>query len=64
MFISTGTYLADLALPLALVGIGGSLNMENLKRASTLAFTASIIKIIILPIILTLGAYFLGYSYG
>jgi len=61
MFISTGNYLADLALPLALVGIGGSLNMENLKRASTLAFTASIIKIVILPIILTIGAYLLGY---
>lgn len=61
MFISTGNYLADLALPLALVGIGGSLNMENLKRASTLAFTSSIIKIVILPIILTIGAYLLGY---
>jgi len=61
MLSSTGTYLADLALPLALVGIGGSLNMENLKRASTLAFTASIIKIVILPIILTIGAYLLGY---
>jgi predicted permease len=61
MLSSTGNYLADLALPLALVGIGGSLNMENLKRASTLAFTASIIKIVILPIILTIGAYLLGY---
>lgn len=61
MLSSTGNYLADLALPLALVGIGGSLNMENLKRASTLAFTASIIKIVIIPIILTIGAYLLGY---
>jgi predicted permease len=61
MLSSTGNYLADLALPLALIGIGGSLNMENLKRASTLAFTASIIKIVILPIILTIGAYLLGY---
>lgn len=61
MLSSTGNYLADLALPLALVGIGGSLNMENLKRASTLAFTASIIKIVILPITLTIGAYLLGY---
>lgn len=61
MFISTGTFLADLALPLALVGIGGSLNMENLKRASTLAFSSSIIKIVILPLVLTTTAYFLGY---
>ena len=61
MFISTGNYFADLALPLALVGIGGSLNMENLKRASTLAFFSSIIKIVILPLILTFAAIFLGY---
>lgn len=61
MFISTGNYFADLALPLALVGIGGSLNIENLKRASTLAFSSSIIKIVILPLALTLAAIFLGY---
>ena len=61
MFISTGIYFAELALPLALVGIGGSLNLENIKRASALAFTASFIKIVLLPVILTIGAYFLGY---
>ncbi len=61
MFISTGNYFADLALPLALVGIGGSLNIHNLKRASTLAFSSSIIKIVILPLILTFAAIFLGY---
>lgn len=61
MFITTGTYFADLALPLALVGIGGSLNINNLKRASALAFSSSIIKIVILPLALTLAAIFLGY---
>ena len=61
MFIITGNYFADLALPLALVGIGGSLNIDNLKRASTLAFSSSIIKIILLPLILTFVAIFLGY---
>ena len=61
MFIITGNYFADLALPLALVGIGGSLNIDNLKRASTLAFSSSIIKIVILPLILTFAAIFLGY---
>ncbi|MDP2365799.1 MAG: AEC family transporter, partial [Ignavibacteria bacterium] len=61
MFLTTGVFLSELALPLALIGIGGSLNMENLKRASTLAFSSSIIKIIVLPIILTVVAIFLGY---
>ena len=59
--LSTGTFLSDLALPLALVGIGGSLNLENIKKASNLAFSASIIKIVVLPIILTYGAYLFGF---
>ena len=63
MFTVTGGYLAELALPLALIGIGGSLNLENLKKASTLAFTSSIIKIVILPAVLTLIALLLGYRY-
>lgn len=61
MFTVTGNYLAELALPLALIGIGGSLNLENIKKASTLAFTSSIIKIVILPALLTLIAFLLGY---
>ncbi len=62
MFVTTGGFLADLALPLALIGIGGSMNLENLKRASQLAFSASLIKIVAIPIVLTLGAYILGYK--
>ncbi len=62
MFESTGNFLADLALPLALIGIGGSINIENLKRASKLAFSASVIKIIFIPLILTWGAYLLNYK--
>lgn len=61
MFLTTGGFLSELALPLALIGIGGSLNIENLKRASTLAFSSSIIKIVILPLVLTFTAIFLGY---
>lgn len=61
LFLTTGGFLSELALPLALVGIGGSLNIINLKKASTLAFSSSIIKIILLPLILTFAAIFLGY---
>jgi len=57
----TGTFLSDIALPLALIGIGGSLNIENIKKASVLAFTASAIKLIAIPLIFTLGAYLLDY---
>jgi predicted permease len=61
MIISSGNFLADVALPLALVGIGGSLNIENIKKASGLAFTSSAIKLIGLPLVLTIGAYLAGF---
>jgi predicted permease len=61
MIFSSGNFLADVALPLALVGIGGSLNIENIKKASGLAFTSSAIKLIGLPVVLTLGAYLAGF---
>ena len=63
MIFSTGNFLADVALPLALVGIGGSLNFENIKKASGLAFTSSAIKLIALPFVLTIGAYLTGFRY-
>ena len=57
----TTEFLAELALPLALIGIGGSLNMQNIRKASGLAFTSFAIKIILIPVILTLGSYYFGY---
>lgn len=57
----TGTFLSDLALPLALIGIGGSLNFENLKKASNLAFSSSFIKLVAVPLVFTIGAYLFGY---
>ena len=61
LILSTGGFVSDLALPLALIGIGGSLNLENIRKASGLAFTASTIKIIIIPIVFTYGAYLFGF---
>ena len=61
MISTSGNFLSDVALPLALIGIGGSLNFENIKKASGLAFTSSAIKIILVPLILTAGAYYAGF---
>ena len=61
MLLTTGNFLADVALPLALIGIGGSLNIENIRRASTLAFSSSILKLIVVPVVLTYFAYLFGY---
>lgn len=54
-------FLSELALPLALIGIGGSLNIQNIKKASGLAFTSSVLKITVVPLLLTLGAYHFGF---
>lgn len=59
---STAGFLSELALPLALIGIGGSLNLQNIKKASGLAFTSSAIKVILVPLILTFGAYYFGFK--
>jgi malonate transporter and related proteins len=57
---TTGSYLAAIALPLALLGIGGSINIKSIKEASGLAFGSVLIKNIISPIIVLVAAYFLG----
>jgi predicted permease len=61
MISASGNFLSDVALPLALIGIGGSLNFESIKKASGLAFTSSAIKLIVLPAVLTFGAYHAGF---
>lgn len=58
----SGKLLADLALPLALIGIGGSLNLNEIKKAPSLAISSSIIKIIILPAIFTPLGYLLNFK--
>jgi len=58
IFTITLTYLAKIALPLALVSIGGSLNFKALKKASKLSFIATFNKIVLFPLI----AVFLGIS--
>ncbi len=57
-----GKYIADIALPLALINIGASLNLKDIKKASLLAFYATLLKLIIFPALATYGAYVLGYK--
>jgi len=57
---TTGNYLGEIALPLALLGIGGSIDIKSVREASGLAFGSSIIKNIVSPFIVTGAAYFWG----
>lgn len=61
VILKTGHYLAVMALPVALISIGGSLNLEAIKKASRLALISSSLKLIILPALFTYGAILLGY---
>jgi malonate transporter len=51
-------YLAALSLPLALLGIGGFMNFDDIKKPSFTAFLSSIIKLILIP----LAACFIAYE--
>ena len=53
-------YLSDIALPLALIGIGASINLKELLTASPLSFVASANKIIIFPILSVIIGFLLG----
>ena len=59
--ITTVNYLASLSLPLALIGIGGSLGKENMQGTPKLALVATLIKVLVSPVILTVFAYYLGF---
>lgn len=62
IFTTTISYLAKIALPLALVSIGASLNIKRLKNASQLAFTAAGLKLILFPLIAVPIGLFLNFN--
>jgi malonate transporter and related proteins len=55
-------YLAALTLPLALIGVGGFLNFQDLKKASGIAFSSSFIKLILVPLIFSFVAYTISFD--
>ncbi|GGO86653.1 transporter [Marinobacterium nitratireducens] len=59
---TTGHYFANLTLPLALLTIGGTLDLKSLKRSSGMAFWACAIKLLLMPLAMTLAAALLGFS--
>tara|TARA_Y100000782_G_scaffold28123_2_gene31443 strand:+ start:53202 stop:54206 length:1005 start_codon:yes stop_codon:yes gene_type:complete len=58
----TGRYFANLTLPLALLAIGGSLNLASLRSTSAHATWATISKLILMPLILTFAAWSYGFK--
>ncbi|MBD9416849.1 AEC family transporter [Pseudomonas sp. PDM16] len=58
---TSGQYLAELTLPLALICIGGTLSLASLRASSGLAIGSSLMKMVWLPILATAGAFALGF---
>ncbi|WP_137818185.1 AEC family transporter [Pseudomonas sp. 2FG] len=58
---TSGEYLAQLTLPLALICIGGTLSLASLRASSGLAISASLMKLVWLPLLCTLGAFLYGF---
>jgi predicted permease len=58
---TSGEYLAQLTLPLALICIGASLSLAALRESGVLALSASFMKVLWLPALGTLGAFWFGF---
>lgn len=58
--LSTGGALAAMTLPLALIGIGGSLGLPKLGGGNYVTFTSVALKVLILPLLIIFAAVGLG----
>ena len=62
ILLSAGDYLGQLALPLALLGCGAGMNLRALRSSSTLTVLAVLLKTLLLPLVVTLLAWQLGFT--
>ena len=61
IIVKTIDYLASMTLPLALLGIGGSLSFTSIKKEFRLPLLAASIKIIVMPLSLVYLAYLMNF---
>lgn len=59
--MTSAQYFAQMTLPLALICIGGTLSLSVLRESSSLATSSSLMKMVWLPAIATLGAWLAGF---
>lgn len=60
--MTSGEYFASLTLPLALICIGATLSAGALRESRGTTLGASVMKMITLPVLATLGAWLAGFS--
>jgi predicted permease len=59
--LTSGNYFAQMSLPLALICIGATLSLSTLRESGAMAMSSSLMKMVWLPLLLTLGAWFWGF---
>jgi len=59
--LTSAGYFAQLSLPLALICIGGTLSLRSLHESSGMAISSSLMKMVWLPLLATLGAWLWGF---
>ena len=59
--LTSAGYFAQMSLPLALICIGGTLSLAALRESSGVAVSSSLMKLVWLPVLATLGAWCWGF---
>ncbi len=59
--MTSAEYFAQMTLPLALICIGGTLSLASLRQSSGTALSASLMKMVWLPLLATSGAWLYGF---
>ena len=62
VLIDTGNYIAAITLPLALIGVGGTMKIKLLQNTSFITLGALIMKLLVSPLIATSMGYLIGYT--
>ncbi|WP_431146215.1 AEC family transporter [Pseudomonas alvandae] len=60
-FETSAKYLSQMTLPLALMCIGGTLSLAALRKSGKMALSSSLVKMVGLPLVTTLGAWLWGF---
>lgn len=55
-------YLAAMSLPVALIGIGGSISFTHIRKNKKILFIITFLRMIVSPAVFTVIAVFLGFS--
>lgn len=59
--LTSADYIAQMTLPLALICIGGTLSLASLRASGRMAVSASLVKMVWLPVIFTFGGWLCGF---